>query len=322
MGQNQYLRDLEILKPTGVCFETFVCLYVFLRSNFRHKIALSNLHGDYLYEDVYMRSWDLAKGIVDVLGQDSPQKKICFLCPEDVTHVIAMWSCWLTGHVAVPLCPSRSSQRLEHVILDSKCDMVIVTAEQINKVHGIVKKHGQKLIVLDDSWWTEPKDEQDLSDNSPLPKPFCDKDDERNRNALLVYTSGLTGQPKGVVIDHDTLNNQINAVINSWSLTPQDSVLHSLCLDTLYGSINSIQAPLATGARVTTVPVNDNVKIWSHLLGVGVKSGNPLAAKINNITIFPSIPPVYKSLINSYSELFKDKKTKEYVKSACTKRLK
>lgn len=289
---------------------------------FRHKVALSNIHGDYLYEDVYMRSWDLAKGIVDLLGQDSPNKRICLLCPEDVTHVIAMWSCWLTGHTAVPLCPSRSQQRLEHIILDSKCDLVIVTAEHVNKVHGIAKTLGHKLIVLDDTWRTEPKDETDLNDNSPLPSPFYDKnDDTANMNALLVYTSGMTGRPKGVLVDHQTLDNQVNAVIKSWNLTNQDSILHSLPLDTLYGSINSVQAPLATGARVTTVPVNDNVKIWSHLLGVGVKSGNPLAAKINNITIFPSIPPVYKSLINSYSELFKDKKTKEYVKSACTKRL-
>ena len=56
------------------------------------------------------------------------------------------------------------------------------------------------------------------------------------------------------------------------------------------------------------------------MLGVGVKSGKPLT-KIHNVTIFPSTPPTYKSLADSYAELFKDKKTKEYVKSACTKRL-
>jgi len=288
---------------------------------YRNKIALSNIHGDYLYEDVYMRSWDLARGIVDLLGQDSPQKRICFLCPEDVTHIVGMWSCWLTGHIAVPLCPSRSQQRLEHIILDSKSDLIVVTAEHINKVHGIAKKHGQKLIVLDDTWWNEPKDDTDINDNTPLPKSFYDKDMEKNKPALLLYTSGMTGTPKGVTFDHQALNNQMDVVINSWNLTHRDSVLHSLSLDTLYGCINSIQAPLATGARVITVPVDDNVKLWSHLLGVGIKSGNPLAAKNNNVTIFTSTPKVYKSLINSYSELCKDKKTKEYVKSACTKRL-
>jgi len=56
------------------------------------------------------------------------------------------------------------------------------------------------------------------------------------------------------------------------------------------------------------------------MLGVGVKTGKPLT-KIHNVTIFPSTPPTYKSLADSYAELFKDKKTKEYVKSACTKRL-
>jgi len=48
-----------------------------------------------------------------------------------------------------------------------------------------------------------------------------------------------------------------------------------------------------------------------------LKSGKPLA-KINT---FPSIPQVYTSLLKSYTELFKDKKTKEYVKTTCGKRI-
>ena len=106
----------------------------------RNKVAMSTSVGDYLYEDVYMRSWDLAKGINDMLGE-GPRKRICLLCPGDVTHVISMWSCWMTGHVAVPLCPSRSQERLETIIQDSNCDLVIATADQINRVHTITKKH-------------------------------------------------------------------------------------------------------------------------------------------------------------------------------------
>jgi len=284
---------------------------------FRNKIAVSDGNGDYLYEDVYQRSWDLAKGILDLLGDSSPNRRVCLLCPPDLTHVLATWSCWMSGHVAVPLCPSSHQDRLEHVIMESQSDLVITTVDQVNRIHAITKKQGQKLIVLDQTWWEEPKNESDIDRSSNLPPSLVDLDLIRDSNAYILYTSGMTGKPKGVLYNHQTVCNQIENVINSWALSSTDSVLHSLPLDTVYGSINSIQAPLSTGARITLIPNFDTTKIWSNLLGVGLKSGKPLA-KINT---FPSIPQVYTSLLKSYSELFKDKKTKEYVKTNCGKRM-
>jgi len=284
---------------------------------FRNKIAVSDGNGDYLYEDVYLRSWDLAKGIIDLFGDSSPSRRICLLCPPDLTHVIATWSCWMSGHVAVPLCSSSHQDRLEHILMESKSDLVITTVDQVNRVHAITKKHGQKLIVLDETWWMEPKNESDLDISSNLPQIPVDLDIIKDSTAYILYTSGMTGKPKGVVYNHQTVYNQIENVVHAWDLSSTDSVLHSLALDTVYGSINSLQAPLSTGARITLVPNFDTTKIWSNLLGVGLKSGKPLA-KINT---FPSIPQVYTSLLKSYTELFKDKKTKEYVKTTCGKRI-
>ena len=43
----------------------------------RHKVAISDVHGEYLYEDLYLRSWDLAQGIRDLLGKLSQQHTSC-----------------------------------------------------------------------------------------------------------------------------------------------------------------------------------------------------------------------------------------------------
>merc|ERR1719147_276014 len=88
---------------------------------FRSKIAVSDVNGDYLYEDVYLRSWDLAKGIIGLLGDNNQGKRICFLCPSGLTHVITSWACWMSGNVAVPLCPGSDQARLEHLMMDSSC---------------------------------------------------------------------------------------------------------------------------------------------------------------------------------------------------------
>ena len=80
---------------------------------------MSDVCGDFTYEDVYLRSWDLAKGILGILGQvrdkvhhhnkKEPQQenhlqggsgqRVAFLCPPGVTHVLATWACWLSGQV-------------------------------------------------------------------------------------------------------------------------------------------------------------------------------------------------------------------------------
>ena len=184
-------------------------------------------------------------------------------------------------------------------------------------MHTFTKAHGQKLIVLDETWWTEQKKVSDLGLDSSLPQSPVEPATMKDSSAMIMYTAGMTGTPRGFVYAHSGLGEQIDLVANTWELAASDSVLHSLRLDSVYGAINSLQAPLASGARIKIVPVNDQMSLWSNILGVGLKSGKTLA-KIN---LFPSIPNVYSSLIQSSAELFKDKKTKEYVKSACSKRV-
>ena len=188
---------------------------------------------------------------------------------------------------------------------------------QVSRVHNFTKAHGQKLIVLDETWWTEPKTVNDLEEDSSLPKCQLDPVTMKDSGAMIIYTAGMTGSSRGFVYNHRGLGGQIDLVASTWDLAASDSVLHGLKLDSVYGAINSLQAPLASGARITLVPANDTMKLWSNILGVGLKSGKTLA-KIN---FFPSIPLVYSSLLKSSAELFKDKKTKEYVKSACGKRV-
>ena len=126
-------------------------------------------------------------------------------------------------------------------------------------MHPITKAHGQKLIVLDETWWIEPKEETDQV--SPLPDPFVDPELYKNSNALILYTAGMTGTPKGVVLSHSILGNQIERVVDAWDWSSNDSVLHTLSLGNVYGLINSLQAPLSTGARITLMPTFDSVKV-------------------------------------------------------------
>lgn len=165
----------------------------------RHKIAISDANGDYLYEDLYLRSWELAQGIKDLIGNDVTSARVCLFCPGTLSHVMGVWATWMAGHVAVPLCPSSDQARVEHVIMDTKADLVITTVDQVSRIHNFTKVHGQKLIVLDETWWTEPKTVNDLDDDSSLPQCPLDPVTMKDSDAMIMYTAGMTGDRKSVV---------------------------------------------------------------------------------------------------------------------------
>ena len=48
-----------------------ICTYKYRGYKLNVKVAVSDVYGDFTYEDVYLRSWDLAKGILGLLGQVS-----------------------------------------------------------------------------------------------------------------------------------------------------------------------------------------------------------------------------------------------------------
>jgi len=99
----------------------------------RHKVAISDLSADYLYEDVYLRSWDLARAIADT--KPAPGARVALLCGGGLSHVVGVWACWLAGHAAVPLCPGGGEARLEHLVMDSAAELVIATADQVRASH-------------------------------------------------------------------------------------------------------------------------------------------------------------------------------------------
>jgi len=99
----------------------------------------------------------------------------------------------------------------------------------VARVQEITKRQGQKTIVLDSTWWSEPKLLGDQGE--ALPPPLTEVGSEGPDTALILYTAGATtGQARGVALTHTILNNQIERVVDAWDWGPQDSVLHCLNL--------------------------------------------------------------------------------------------
>ena len=110
-----------------------------------------------------------------------------------------------------------------------------------------------------------------------------------NDSSLIVYTSGTTGPPKGVVYSRANLFHQIQCLIQPWGITAKDHYLHVLPLHHVHGIVNCLLCPLTVGGSVTMLPKFSPQVVRDHLLD-----------ESNGIDVFMAVPTIYAKLIQDY----------------------
>ncbi|XP_073962900.1 malonate--CoA ligase ACSF3, mitochondrial-like [Choristoneura fumiferana] len=177
------------------------------------------------------------------------------MCRNDASHVIVQWAIWMTGNIAVPLTPLHPPEMLKYFLKDSSAGLVICTQEYENTLRPLAKEISKPLLVTGrdkeitaqlyqpNNSFMKPKAENTLSDVGKTNAWYGRND------ALLIYTSGTTSKPKGVVWTHSMLSSQIASLHAAWRYSAQDVVLHALPLHHIHGQLNSLLASLSAGAR-------------------------------------------------------------------------
>ncbi len=136
------------------------------------------------------------------------------------------------GAIAVPL----------DVQLGDKTRAIITTKKRVERIDKLDLKEKPKLILLDAGEDDEQSWERFL-ENEETKLPTTSADDE----AVLFYTSGTTGPPKGVPLRHGNIVSQLNNAAKVKLITGEDRVLLPLPLHHVYPFVIGMLAPLALG---------------------------------------------------------------------------
>ncbi|MEM8864084.1 MAG: acyl-CoA synthetase [Planctomycetota bacterium] len=211
---------------------------------------------------------------------DLLEDRVAFLAPPGPDYVSTQWGVWRAGGVAVPLSLGAAEKELAYTVSDSGVKVVVASAAYAEHAQSLCTQAGARLV---------PYENTSQSTVRELPKV------ERTRRAMILYTSGTTSKPKGVVTTFDGLEAQIESLVEAWRWQSSDTTPLFLPLHHVHGIVNVLLCALWSGACVDAFPRFDAQQILRSV-AEGAYS------------VFMAVPTVYVKLIQVLQDLSPDER--------------
>ncbi|MEV6291208.1 acyl-CoA synthetase [Streptomyces sp. NPDC051896] len=157
--------------------------------------------------------------------------RVAVWATPELETAVAVTGVLLAGAAAVPLNPKSGGKELAHIVSDSAPKLVLAApGAQLPDALG-----GLERIDVDASAAPGAVPEESATDEDP---------------ALIVYTSGTTGPPKGAVLPRRALATTLDALADAWQWTADDVLVQGLPLFHVHGLVLGVLGPLRRGGGV------------------------------------------------------------------------
>ena len=182
----------------------------------------------------------------------NPSDRVALLSESRPRLGITVLSVLAAGSIAVPLDPSLTEHELLQLLTDAQPRWLIVSAAQVERGRRLQRccPSIQRLYCLDPVEVNASLPSMDAMQLPGYPKPRWRQKDQP---ALLVYSSGSTSQPKGVLITYGNLMQQIEGYQQTMQPRAGDMHLSILPLNHLFELVIGFLAPLYAGAGICYV---------------------------------------------------------------------
>ena len=237
------------------------------------RIAIKSKDQSYTYQELLDASENVANHLLKN-RQDLIEARVAFLVTPGFDYVQLQWGIWRAGGIAVPLCTKHPLPSIQYVLDDTQAETVIYSESYKSLLQPLIGNNPEKFIKLD------------AISTGKCELPHIDL----SRRAMILYTSGTTGYPKGVVSTHQNIEYQITSLTTSWEWQQYDHILNVLPMHHVHGIVNVTLCALWSGACCEFLPKFDPKSVFDIFCK---KEAN----------LFMAVPTIYFKLISFWNKL-------------------
>ncbi len=254
------------------------------------RTAILDRKGRYSYVQLFDTSARIAEQLLDG-RHDLDETRVAFLITPGFEYVAVQWGIWRAGGIAVPLPMSHPPAELDYLIRDAQSSIVIADADNAVLIEPLARSASATFFsseaLIEPAFAPTAYRSGAASPRTYEPTNPTNLTNFTNRKALIVYTSGTTGRPKGVVTTHANLTAQIDSLIAAWEWSASDRTLLVLPLHHVHGLLNIVCCALWSGAVLEMAPKFESEATWDRLAS-------------GELTVFSAVPTIYHRLIRSW----------------------
>jgi long-chain acyl-CoA synthetase len=201
---------------------------------------------------------------------------VALLLPNSAAAIAAYFGALRIGAVVVPLNPLLANAEIEPRLAGSRSRAVVTDPEREPEVRATAARAGADVVVVDlAAAATNPA--EPVRDCAPA---------AGGDTAVILYTSGTTGGPKGAMLTHAGLRANARACVEAFELTDDDVILGSAPFSHVFGMSFLQNATLLAGGTLVLVP--------------RFEAAGALAAMIERgVTVFGGVPTMFVALVEA-----------------------
>ncbi len=217
-------------------------------------------------------SWLRGRGV-------GPGDRVALMLPNVPEFPVLYYGILRVGAIVVPMNPLLKAREVTYYLADSQAVLALAGPGAAAEAAEGARRAGTDLEIIEPAelarWLAGSADGGEIAARQP------------SDTAVILYTSGTTGQPKGAELTHDNLLRNIEVTSTTlMNLRPQDVILGALPLFHSFGQVVGMGCAVAAGACLTLLPRFEPARALEII-------------KRDQVTVLPGVPTMYAAILHS-----------------------
>jgi long-chain acyl-CoA synthetase len=206
-----------------------------------------------------------------------PGDRVAIMLPNVPYFPVCYYGALRAGAAVVPMNPLLKDREVAFYLADSETKLIFAWHQFADAAHGGAEEAGAESVLV------EPGEFEALLGRCDPAADVAERD--AGDTAVILYTSGTTGKPKGAELTHDNILRNVEISVGLFGIDERAVTLGALPFFHAFGQTCALNATVAVGGRLTLIPRFDGGKALEILERDGV-------------TVFEGVPTMYAAMLN------------------------